>query len=114
MMAAFDSIHTVKPSPFIRLIHFLSPILYALFKVTLKSVREEKLAQSVAHLNGLTANSLNKSRKEPEDTDFGESVLGILVKSENVNPNSRLSLAEITTQAVRTFVAPLTFSCKLI
>jgi len=78
MMAAFDSIHTIKPSPYIRLIFFFAPILYDLFKVTLTSAREEKLAQSAAHLNVLTTDLLSKVRKEPEDSEVLESVLGIL------------------------------------
>lgn len=117
MMAAFDFIHAIKPSLYMQLIFSFAPILYDLFNVILTSDREQRLAQSVAHLNVLTTDLLSKARKEPEDSEVHRSILGILsmlpmlwgkvffrayafliVKSQNANSNSRLSLPEITTQ----------------
>ena len=78
MMAAFDFIHAIKPSLYMQLIFSFAPILYDLFNVILTSDREQRLAQSVAHLNVLTTDLLSKARKEPEDSEVHRSILGIL------------------------------------
>ena len=78
MMAAFDSVHEIKPSLYIRLVFFFAPVLYDLFKVIVTSDREQRLAQSVAHVNVLTSDLLNKARNEPEHSEVHESLLGIL------------------------------------
>lgn len=99
ILTVADNFHAIKPSLFIRLMLFITEILYKLFKVPLPNAKEQQLEELGTHFKVLTTDFLIKARKDPEGSDIHRSVLGVILKSENANSSIRLSLPEIIAQA---------------
>lgn len=57
---------------------FITEILYNAFQVPFPNAKEEQLKELATHFKVLTADFLIKARKEPEDSDVHQSVLGVM------------------------------------